>query len=108
MSPNSTTSSFNLVSSGILMLSGAILVEPIVLTLGHLNSGGLAVMDAMSPWLNHFFDSVGVTDVLHGLANTIPAFETVMPHTYGAEISTNVTPPVESINAAMDAVLDNL
>lgn len=111
----------------LLFVSGAAAAEPIVLALGHLNSGGLAFMDAAAPWLNAGFDNLGITDGLHWLAEQIPEFggsgesvatvqnqmlqpptpvseaveKVAMLDTQPRELSTNAVPPSDAVNAAM-------
>jgi len=93
------------VVGGLLTFSGAVMAEPIVLALGHLNSGGIAFMEAASPWLNLVFYDFGVTDGLHNLAEMIPEAPggTELANG-GTEISTNATPPIDTVNQAMESL----
>ncbi len=90
-----------LVVSGVLMVCGAIALEPVVLALGHLNSGGIAFMNAVSPWLQAVFDGSGITSGLHALAEMVPVYKSSMLASAGAGISTNGIPPAEAVNEAM-------
>ena len=90
---------------GLLTISGAVFAEPIVLALGHMNSGGIAFMEAASPWLNNAFDAMGITEGLHTLAEMVPEAPSGTELADGSiELSTNATPPSEDINAALESL----
>ena len=52
----------------VLGVIGIALTEPFIYALLHNNPGGLALMQALSPSINNFFDSSGVTNFMFTLS----------------------------------------
>lgn len=104
---------FQKAAIGLLMLAPTVVfAEPVLMTLAHANSGGMEYIDKLSPWLNALFDSTGITDLFHWVADIIPTYDSGLDTvdelsnsgvSYGNnDLTTNQIPPNDAIEQALD------